>query len=203
LDWSDVELLKELLRKRFVYEAPELDGNFEDVWSRVFDPHVAAESSFGYIEDRTFLRPRDILNFTRKCIHVAVSRNHQRVEQDDIKAAEEAYSDDMLNELRYEIRDIFPQYHDLPSAFLGASIYLSSDDIDLFLMEANVPDDSLDKVRDILLWFAFLGIRKGDEEYYAYQTMYNIEKLKMMISTNTSTNAVFVIHPAFRRALSI
>jgi len=203
LDWSDVELIKELLLRRFHYRAPELEGGFEDVWGRLFDTHVVGESSFRYIISRTFLRPRDILNFVRKCIHVAVSRNHSRVEQEDIRKAEEEFSDDMLNELRYEIRDVFPEFPDLISAFLGTETKLSQEDVDLLLLEAGVPEAKLEHVRKMLLWFSFLGIRKAEEEHYAYQFSYNLSKLITLTKSTHVTDNTYSIHPAFRTALRV
>lgn len=202
LDWSDVELVKELLLLRFRFQAPELEGSFDDVWSRLFDPHVHGESSFLYILARTFLRPRDILNFVRKCIQVAVSRGHDRVEQEDITAAEKEFSDDMLNELQYEMRDIFPQFPDLPLAFIGEGPSLSSEDIDLLLVESGLPEACVTRVRDILLWFAFLGVRKNGDEHYAYQFLYNMPKLQALLKGVDTADRAYVIHPGFRMALS-
>ncbi len=86
LDWSDAEMLKTLLLMRF--HNADVKGNFEEVWPMLFDPHVEGESSFQYILARTFKRPRDLLNFVRKSVQVAVSRGHRRVEADDVLAAE-------------------------------------------------------------------------------------------------------------------
>jgi hypothetical protein len=108
--------VKELLLRRFRYQVPELKGSFEEVWSRLFEPHVGGESSFQYILRRTFFRPRDILNFVRKCIQIAVSQGHDRVEKEDTLAGETQFSADVLNGLHYEMRDVFPN---LPDFALG------------------------------------------------------------------------------------
>jgi hypothetical protein len=203
LDWSDVELIKELLTKRIKYQAPELEGSFEDIWTQLFDPHIGGENSFTYILSRTFLRPRDILNFVRKSIQVAVSRGHLRVEPDDVQNAETDFSEDMLNELRYEIRDIFPDLPDLLMSFIGISRNLSREDIDLILLDSGVPEDHFENVREILLWFSFIGVRQEDEEYYSYQFLYNIPKLRSLIRDSQSKDNVYCIHPAFKSALVV
>ncbi len=204
LDWSDAELLKELLIRRFQYEVPELSGDFDQVWSRVFDPHVGGESSFRYIISRTFLRPRDVLNFVRKCIQVAVSRGHQRVEQDDIMSAEAEFSEDMLNEIRYEMRDIFPNLPDPVLAFLGLTGgRMSREDIDLILMDSKIAEDQLEKVTDLLLWFSFLGIAKDDDEHYSYDFLYNILKLKALVKNAKPSDKIYTVHPAFQKALQV
>ena len=79
--------MKELIHKRFE-EVTEPGRSFEESWLGLFDAHVGGEDSFRYILSRTLFRPRDLLNFVRKCIHVAISRGHARVEEEDIKLAE-------------------------------------------------------------------------------------------------------------------
>lgn len=203
LDWSDPELVKELLLRRFRYQAPELDGAFEDVWSKLFDPHINGESSFAYMLSRTFLRPRDILNFVRKCLQIAVSRNHSRVEQDDVRAAEHQYSQDLLDELRYEMRDVFPGCPDLPLAFMGMKGALSWKEIRERLAAIGVPEEMLDEVRRLLLWFSFLGIVGSDGDTFAYQYLYNMPKLEGLIADAKGTDRIYAIHPGFHMALAV
>jgi hypothetical protein len=42
------------------------------------------------------MRPRDILNFVRKAIRIAVSRDHAHVMEIDVLAAERSFSEDMI-----------------------------------------------------------------------------------------------------------
>ena len=203
LDWSDIELLKELLLKRFRYQAPELTGNFDDVWANLFEVHVTGENSFQYIINRTFLRPRDILNFVRKCIQIAVSRHHERVTTEDIFSAEQQFSEDMLNELRYEVRDVLGNKKEPLLAFMGSNKYLSREDIELTLIELGVKEEEFEKMIDFLLWFSFIGVRLKEEEYYSYNFLYNIEKQKLLIKDDGNTSLIYCIHPAFRMALNV
>ncbi len=203
LDWSDIELVKELLLLRFRYQAPELEGSFADVWAHLFVQHVGGESSFRYILSRTFLRPRDILNFVRKCLQVAVSRRHSRVEEEDIRIAEQEFSEDMLNELVYEIRDVYPDYRDLPLIFIGCDSVLSREFIELLISELKLPTDKIDKIIDLLLWFSFIGVKRGDEDHFSYLSNYNMLKLQKMIREYGPESNVYVIHPAFRSALAL
>ena len=202
LDWSDMELLKELLAKRFT-ESGDLSGSFDEIWTKIFDPHVAGEDSFRYICSRTLLRPRDVLNFVRKCILIAASRNHSRVEQEDILSAESEFSEDMLNALSYEVRDVFPQYPNIVHSFIGQEYHLSSDDLALIIMDSEIPEAETETVKDTLLWFSFFGITHQDEGRYAYQIGYNLPKLKSYIKSPNPQALIYVIHPAFRSALEV
>ncbi len=202
LDWSDVELVKELVRRRL---GQEFDSHepFADIWTRLFDPHVAGEDSFRYLCSRTLMRPRDILNFVGKCVQVAVSRDHTRVEQEDILVAERQFSEDMLNDLRYEIRDVFPQHPTIVHRFLGAKVRLSKEDLQLIFMDADVPETKVQEVTDALLWFCFLGVSRGEEGCYSYEIGYDLLKLKSYVQSDNQQALVYIVHPAFRTALDL
>ena len=202
LDWSDVELIKELLAKRFT-QSVDLHGSFDEIWTKLVDPHVAGEDSFRYICSRTLLRPRDVLNFVRKCILIAASRNHIRVEQEDITSAEREFSEDMLNALSYEIRDVFPEYPKVLNAFIGQNHRLSTEDLEIIIMDTGVPEQEIENVKDTLLWFSFLGITHEEDARYSYQIGYNLAKLKNYIQSTNPQALVYVIHPAFRVALEV
>jgi hypothetical protein len=203
LDWSDIELVKELLLKRFRYHVPELNGSFEEVWGRLFNPNVSGESSFEYMLSRTFLRPRDILNFVRKCIQVAASRGHTRVQEEDIFTAEVQFSVDMLDEIRYEIRDVYPDIPDFALSFLNVSEPISTDELYLRLMDAGIPEDQVEEVKNILLWFSFLGVHSGGTDSYAYEMFYNVSKLEAHHKSKNRSEILYTIHPAFMRALTV
>ncbi len=200
IDWSDIELLKQLISKRLAIHK-ELIGDFQEVWPRIAALHVDGENSFNYILKRTFLRPRDLLNLLRKSLAVAVSREHQQIEEDDIKTAEKAYSEDMLNDLKFEIRDVVDNFPNLMPAFLGMPHYLSRDDLSLVFDEGNVSEGKFSEVLDVLLWFCFIGVRINDEEIYAHDLMYNLEKLKNKMPKGDGSALIYSIHPALRQAL--
>jgi len=203
LDWSDIELIKELLLKRFHYQVPELQGTFEEVWRRLFSPHVAGEESFEYLLSRTFLRPRDVLNFVRKCIQVAASRKHTRVKEEDIFVAESQYSVDMLDEMRYEIRDVYPDIPDFALSFLNVEEPFSTDELYLRLMDAGIPETQLEEVKNVLLWFSFLGMHSGETDSYAYKMFYDVSKLEAYTKSKNNSQTLYTIHPAFRKALTL
>jgi hypothetical protein len=200
LDWSDPTLIKSLLARR-IRTSTKLEGDLPAVWVQICDPHVRGRDSFGYILDRTFLRPRDVLNFSRLAIQIAVSRDHKRVEEEDFLAAERTFSEDMTNDLRHEIRDVFPGQPDLLTAFFRSQRVLLEDDVRLALMCADVDQRETDKIIDTLLWFSFLGVVTGDDDRYSYQSMYNIDRLKALGAPKP--NLKCVIHPAFHTALEI
>jgi hypothetical protein len=196
LDWNDPEALKEMLCKRIALSTV-LDESFDELWRLFFASHVRGEESFSYILSRTLMRPRELLRFVRDCINVAVNRRHEQVTEDDILHAESSYSDDELVDLSLELKDVRPDFANAPYAFIGAQSTLLTSEVGIALIKAGIPADQLEKVRELLLWFGFLGIYVyPDEERYSYQFEHNLQKMKSGVEQYN-----YCIHPAFRKAL--
>lgn len=198
VEWTDQEALQEVVRRRMV-ASTGADKSFEELWTTFFDSHVHGEFSFSYILRRTLMRPRDLLRLLRQCVNVAVNRNHDRVLERDIEQAERGYSEDMLKELSYELRDISPEYANVVYAFIGVGPHLSEEEVNRKLAdEAMVNLSSIPFVLNLLLWFGFLGVldRQG-EEVYSYEFQYGVDRMLL----EAAKPVRFVIHSAFRPAL--
>ena len=197
LDWNDAEVFKEIIRRRIILST-EVQGSFGELWPLFFETHIAGEESFSYIVHRTLMRPREILRFVRECVDVAVNRGHDKVTEEDMLQAEISCSEDALQDISLELRDVDPSYPDLLYAFIGSNTILSADQVEALLRVGNVPPDQVQHVLDFLLWFGFLGIyAHPDEERYSYQYQHNVAKMQSELRRNHG----FCIHPAFRKAL--
>jgi len=125
------------------------------------------------------------------------------VREADISTAEKEYSEDMFNELKYELRDIYPQYSDMLPEFLGVDITVSCDDLYLLAMGCGISEERWPDVVQSLLWFCFLGIKTESSEVYAYQLGYSRDRIKALLRGVGNCDKRFTIHPAFHRALLI
>jgi hypothetical protein len=196
LDWNDPEAFKQLLQRR-ISLSTDLHEPFEELWRLFFDSHVRGEESFSYILNRTLMRPREVLRFVRDCINVAVNRRHERVTEDDILYAERSYSDDALVDVSLELKDVRPEFADAPYAFIGAPTPMADTEVIDALIRSGINIVYVDRVRDLLLWFGFLGIYvHPDEERYSYQFEHNLQKMKSGIGRFS-----YCVHPAFRQSL--
>jgi len=195
LDWNDPEVLKEIIRAR-IESSADISGRFEDIWSAFFDTHVDVEYSFTYMLNRTLSRPREIIRFVRKAIEVAINRNHDRVLEGDILRAEIGYSEDALQDLVFELKDIDPKYSDVPYSFLDCQPRLSYEKVKSLILE-NIKDrKAVTSAIELLVWFGFLGVMVGEKKLlYSHEVGYRIRRLGITDSTE------YVIHPAFRAAL--
>jgi len=196
LEWNDPEVFKEIIRRRIIYST-ELEQPFDILWGHFFETHIKGEESFSYILNRTLMRPREVLRFTRESVNTAVNRGHDKISEADILQAEKIYSDDLLVDITFDLKDVSPDYTDVPYAFISCRPVLSENGVKKRLAEANVPFDQMQKAIDLLLWFGFLGIYVNeDEERYSFQFQHDIKKMQ-----SVEGEFAYCIHPGFRKAL--
>ncbi len=200
IDWDDVELFREVMRRR-IAASTGLEGNFESVWGEIAVPLVGAEDSFGYLVDRTLMRPRDLLMFAQRAVEVAVNRGHGRISSEDILQAESGYSEDALLWLSYEIDDTHPGVSDALYAFHGGPTRLTELEVRDRLLAGGLEAGEAAAAIELLLWFGFLGVElSSSEELYAYAVRFNLRRLTHPVETG---GARYVVHPAFRKALAV
>jgi hypothetical protein len=198
LDWNDAETFREILRKRLVISTGR-DESFDQLWRSYFDTHVNGEESFAYMLSRTLMRPRDLLRFARECVNIAVNRGHIKVLEDDILTGEKTYSEDQLQDVSFELRDVSSAYPDVLYAFIGSRHLLSRPEVYEKLRDAGVPEVDLVRILNLLVWFGFLGFITSDDEgeRYSYQFQHRVDRM----AVGLKATPVYVIHPAFRVAL--
>ncbi len=197
LDWNDPEVFKEIIRRRIIYST-QIEQTFDVLWGLFFESHINGEESFSYILSRTLMRPREVLRFTRECINTAINRGHEKVTQDDIFQAEKTYSEDLLVDITYELKDVNPDYADIPYAFIGCKILLSEADITQLLLQVNIPKSNVQNAIDLLIWFGFLGIYVNEEdERYSYRYQHDIKKMMGPLMNRF----LYCIHPGFQKCL--
>jgi hypothetical protein len=104
------------------------------------------------------MRPREVLRFVRESINTAINRKHEKVAEQDILDAERSYSADALVDICLEMKDVKPEYDNVPYAFIGARVTLSRTEVELKLGEAGIAYEQAERVIELLLWFGVLGI---------------------------------------------
>ncbi len=199
LEWDDPEVFREIVRRRIALNTEMESMAFGELWPIFFDTHIRGEESFSYIVSRTLMRPRDVLRFLRQCIDVAINRGHEIVAEADILQAERTFSEDAFQELVLELGDLDTYVSNIPFAFIGSQPYISRERLKSIFSSIAVPPEEFETAEDVLLWFGFLGIADSPrDDRYAYQFQHNLRRMKSGLPPNFG----FVIHPAFRKALS-
>ena len=198
LDWSDREAFKELVLRRIV-AATDLEGSFEEVWSKAFERNVGTRDSFGFVVDRTLMRPRDLIRFLRKAVEVAVNRGNEVVREDDFLEADNAYSEDMLSSINYELSDVSASFEDLVYCFIGCRTVMAVEEVRKIVNQM-ISAKECDRALQLLIWFGFLGVSTlgSSGQVFAYNVRYNLAKINFILK---SGQAQLVVHPAFRTSL--
>lgn len=205
LDWTDPELLRELLRRRFVYTEKDLDNatSFDDIWRQIAVTHIQGEETSQYLIDRSLMRPRAIIDLVRFCRSHAVNLGHERIEIADIEHGEETFSGTLLNNIDFEIQDILPDVPNLLYEFIESEEVVSGQAIETILAKS-VGKTNVEKILRLLLWYGFIGIiRENGETTYIYSVKYEMKRLQALIQKRGIEEISFRINPAFWRALEI
>jgi hypothetical protein len=203
LDWTDPDMLREMLRRRFLYTDNGLDpnGSFDDIWRMIAVTHIRGEETSQYIIDRSLMRPRAVIDLVRACRGHAVNLSHEKIETSDIEKGEEAFSNNALTDINFELQDILGPEVDLLYEFIEAPAVISRSQIN-DVLSRKVPDVRIDEVFQILLWYGFLGlIREDGEATFIYNVKYDLKHLNALIRNQDPLHAVYRINPAFWKSL--
>jgi len=202
LDWSDPDLLREVLRKRLAQSFTE-NVSFAQVWGLICVSHFEGEETSQFLIDRSMMRPRNLLKLLGYCKSFAVNLNHEKIEAEDITKGLHSYSSDLVLEADREIADVEPSGRDLLYEFVGEPSELSEEDLHLLLKIHGISDEKLEHVTAFLLYLGVLGLRVGyDEPRYIYNLGYDLGILRAMHRKNKE-RSVFVLNPAFWPALEV
>jgi hypothetical protein len=205
VDWSEPDLLREVIRRRIVYGQPSLDQlPFSDVWRRLCVPLIDGEESSQYLIDRSLMRPRALIELIGHCRGFAVNLRHDTIMEADVASGLKAFSSDLLRDISLEIRDVLPTAAEAPYGFIGAPATFGHEELLTMLREAGVQEGDLPAVYQILLWFAFLGaVWKGSDAQYIYSFSYDFKLFMATINKRRPDGLSYLVNPAFWAALGV
>lgn len=203
LDWSDADLLKDMILRRIRAAEPELDGDFDRLWSTLFISHYKGEESFHFLLERSLMRPRNLIKLAMHCRGAAVNLGHSKIEEADINKGLTIYSNDVLIEADQELADIDPKAENLMYAFIGSPSSLSIDEMWQILEAHKIDLSSWDKIIEYLLYYGFFGIAApAGEPEYIYNLSYNMKLMRAKLDKLGDTTRLH-LNPAFWPVLGI
>lgn len=202
LDWSDPDLLREILRLRLVQKGMKGSTTFSDVWSSVCAPLIRGQESSEFMLQRSLMRPRNLLKLFTYARGTAVNLRHARIEERDLEKGFEAYSNDVLADADNELRDIYPKGEGLLYDFLFEKVEYKRAEIETFILNHGIELADVPKIIEYLFYYGFFGIRLRDEEpMYIYNLEYDMRKMLAIISKYQ--DAIYVLNEALYPALKI
>lgn len=203
LDWSDPDLLREMIRRRLVQNDLPDEASFLTLWAKICVSHYKGEETSQYLIDRTLMRPRNFLKIINACRGFAVNMQHDKIEKEDIEKGLAAYSNDIIVDADQELTDIEPTAKNLIYQFIGESFEFTCEELLLILEINNIPQEKTEEIIDFLLYYGFFGLKYSDKEtQYIFNVGYNMQILKTRLNKNKLA-IKFEMNPAFWPGLGI
>ena len=203
LDWTDPDLLRELVRLRIVANGLDESTDFKSAWLRMFVSHYHGEETSQFLIDRSLMRPRFLLNLVNQCKSFAINLNHDWIDESDIEKGVTAYSTDLLRDIGYELVDVSGAAEDVLYSFIGCNAELTEAEAKRLMGDFGLHSDLIDTIFHLLLWYGFLGIRIGEgDEKYIYDFNYKMPLMEGIIKKKRDV-VKFAINRAFWPCLMI
>lgn len=204
LDWSDADMLREMLRRRIV-NTPGMDESqsFDDVWSSIFQSHIEGEESSQHIIERCLMRPRNFIKIVQLCRGAAINLGKNFVDEDAITKGLSNFSDDLLLDASRELIDINPTYENILYNFIDEESTYTLSDLEVILTSGGEDLIDYQQAVDHLLYYGFLGIKTETKDpEYIYHNAYDMKKFQARIKKR-GAGIQYVLNPAFWPALGI
>jgi hypothetical protein len=203
LDWTDPDLLRELLRRRLVFGGVDKNSSFDQAWQAICVSHIDGEETSQYMIDRCLMRPRGLIEIVKYCRSYAVNLGHAQIQVEDIRKGLYNASCDLKTDLGLEMRDVLPESDKILYRFLERPAQLRAEQLDEILVE--LTSQLRSACIDNLLWFGFLGIVREDGEHdYIYNVNYDMNILTALVQRAAAKgDLLYTINPAFWAGLRV
>lgn len=188
--WNS-DLLRQMINKRLpdnvsveeLFESGEMRGSIQP---------------FNYIIKRTFLRPREVIQFIQECIRQSKNGSSE-ISKDAIRSAEEKYSVWKVEDVKQEYRRLHPSFEKLVETLRqGYHRYDSIEDFEVHL-ETREPEVvrtiGARKCMELLFDSSIIGVRLGS----AGTTRFKCEDTDLALPTS----GVVYIHQSLHKGLNI
>lgn len=147
ISWNATSLQR-LVAKRIQRFFKVTSESSEASWGRIFpDKMRNGFYTYRHLVERTFLRPREILQLSRLCVDVAHQYKKNRVEERDINSAAIQYATWKINDLSGEYSAYYNNVAKLINFFRIERPYLSREEI-LFILQNAINDINFTRVED-------------------------------------------------------
>lgn len=202
--WRDTETLFTMLTERVAHSWSE-SGDPPDLWGEVFCDRVRNTPTAEYMVSLVLPRPRDLVYVCNAAIARAVDRGHDRVQEEDVLAAEQTYSQYAHEALLVENGITIPEMQEILFGFLGAPAILTDEVLRASLQETSLQCDRLDDIVHRLLEMSFLGLEVGEDRFVYPEVGSDLEKALAQAKRYRADRAAwrYQIHPAYRAFLEV
>jgi len=193
--------LKELMERRLTQVLREREDE-QIKWEDVFDENLlmtGKQSKYNYITDRTFLRPRDAIQFCNEIIkaHRLNPEKEKLINNKDINDAKAEYSKYFLDELDDEIHKHIPKYENILEVVKSIGYHqFDMDDFNLAIeKKRNLFSDDINPYESLknLFEFSIIGYYKaGGSGYGGSEYIFKYKNTRSQFDEGART---YRIHP--------
>jgi hypothetical protein len=210
LTWTDdfegENSLKALMDQR-IRAMAELPTRLLDPWPLVFDDKLmrGTQHKFKHMAARTYLRPRDMIQFGNLCLQQARAAGSVRIQNRDIAAARPSYSIYLVDELDDEMAEAVPVWPQLMDVLRRIHhVRFSPDDFRRAYVALCVADGygmGADEALEALFRFSVLGFTKtGGAGYGGSAVAFRYRDPRISFDPGARTVQV---HPGLKEALEL
>lgn len=202
LDWTDTDLLREVLRRRLVHGVLPPDTEFSKVWAKICVTHFGGEETSQFFVDRSLMRPRNLIKLLTHCRGFAVGLQHDRIEEADIEKGIRAYSLDLVTEADQELTDIVGEDTTLLYHFIGEGEQFTHQELEEILLGAQISAENVPSTIEYLLYYGFIGVKSGNSDVrYIFDVNYDAKLLNVLVK-KFGEDLKYTLNPAFHFALN-
>jgi hypothetical protein len=201
LDWSDGDLLGQVLKRRIAVSLGASALSEGTVLSDVCVSHYSGEPWLEFMAGRSLMRPRNLLKLFRYATGYAINMGHNKIGSDDISHALLTYAQDLIIEVNRELTDIFPKAKGLIREFSEENSEFHHDELLILIQLAGLDERDAQRVIDFWLYYGVLGVRKAQEDtIYIYDVNYDIDMLHVRVK-KWGKSTKYAVTPALWPAL--
>lgn len=206
--WGDSNQLLAIVDRRYEAAAAR-ETEASELWSRYFVDQVRGLAVRDYIIKRVLPKPRDVLVFVRAAIDAAVLRGSPTVEEEDVLAADAAYSEFAFDALRVDDAALVGRLEEGLLEFAGGSAVLSRNDLEGLIAQMAFGPSQVDDVIDEMRSLSFLGVEVGDGRFDFADDPQTKRRADVLARRFLRARGVSAgdgrlqVHPAFRPYLEI
>jgi hypothetical protein len=196
LEWDDDELLKRLLRKRIESSSAVGTQPWEVLWQTISLSTVRGQDTLDFLVRCSLMRPRYLIRMFETAKRRAINMGHQKIQEADYLAALEELGWTVMEDLNLELRDIVNSAGRLLYDIAQLDGACGLPELREAVAKRVGATQVVDKVIDVLLWSAAIGIAPHLEATFIYDCGYKLEFLRSLIDCNP--HAEVCLHPTLR-----
>lgn len=194
IDWTDRTKLRQVIYLRMLSSLGAESVPFEKIWQEYFTEKVEDSSSFDYFVDHCMMRPRFLIDIVDSAVANAINRGHTIVEEDDCIDAVHSYSNNLIDDFGYEIRDVSGINEEFLYAFIGTDRSGTSSYYVDKLLQSGLTTDDAETAFQLMLWYGLLGVvDRNNRIKFIHDYDYNYKRLNAEMKVDPK-NQVYVLN---------